>query len=227
MSTEPDPRRWWALATNASLPTNASLRLIEQRPKRVPPIDYAPAADPHDGPGERLTEPIWLEPFPNAELALESDLLGSDALYEQRESPELVHGGPTAPPGAATGRPDPARCARLLRPRERRGARDDPRLGRQRAPARPPGIRAERRGAAGAAVTHGQTKPHVAEEGGERCLITRSQHVKNGLPHARSCSPAKRSTPGSVTSSRSNVASCPGCRWRRSTASTPTRARRH
>ena len=90
MSTEPDPRRWWALATNASLPTNASLRLIEQRPKRVPPIDYAPAADPHDGPGERLTEPIWLEPFPNAELALESDLLGSDALYEQRESPELA-----------------------------------------------------------------------------------------------------------------------------------------
>jgi RNA polymerase sigma-70 factor (ECF subfamily) len=70
--------------------TNASLRLIEKRPKRVLPIDYASAADPHDGPAERLTEPIWLEPFPDAELGLESELLGPDARYEQRESIELA-----------------------------------------------------------------------------------------------------------------------------------------
>src|SRR5690349_41654 len=36
--------------------TNASLTMIEKRPKRVLPIDYAPAADPHDGPGEPLIE---------------------------------------------------------------------------------------------------------------------------------------------------------------------------
>src|SRR6266568_2700082 len=31
-----------------TIATNASLRAIEQRPKRILPIDYAPPADPHD-----------------------------------------------------------------------------------------------------------------------------------------------------------------------------------
>jgi RNA polymerase sigma-70 factor (ECF subfamily) len=70
--------------------TNASLRLIEQRPKRVLPIDYAPPADPHEGPAEPLTESVWLEPFPDSGLGLEAELLGPDALYEQRESIELA-----------------------------------------------------------------------------------------------------------------------------------------
>src|ERR671918_1674721 len=34
--------------------TNASLDAIEQRSRRVLPIDYGPAADPHDGPREPL-----------------------------------------------------------------------------------------------------------------------------------------------------------------------------
>src|SRR6188508_3150495 len=33
-----------------TIATNASLRVIERRPKRVLPIDYARAADPHDAP---------------------------------------------------------------------------------------------------------------------------------------------------------------------------------
>ena len=36
--------------------TNASLRMIEKRPKRVLPIDFGPAADPHAAFGEPLTE---------------------------------------------------------------------------------------------------------------------------------------------------------------------------
>ncbi len=32
-----------------TIATNACLRAIERRPKRVLPIDYGPAADPHDG----------------------------------------------------------------------------------------------------------------------------------------------------------------------------------
>src|SRR5881392_2888383 len=40
--------------------TNACLKAIERRPKRVLPIDYAPAADPHDGPAEPVTESVWL-----------------------------------------------------------------------------------------------------------------------------------------------------------------------
>src|ERR671931_1108241 len=62
-----------------TIATNASLRTIERRPKRVLPIDYAPAADPHDGPAGALTESVWLEPYPDAELGLDAELLGPEA----------------------------------------------------------------------------------------------------------------------------------------------------
>jgi RNA polymerase sigma-70 factor (ECF subfamily) len=52
--------------------TNACLKLAERRPKLVLPVDYGPAADPHG-------EPLWVEPYPDADLA-----------YEQRESVELA-----------------------------------------------------------------------------------------------------------------------------------------
>jgi len=70
--------------------TNASLRMIEKRPKRVLPIDYGPAADPHVSFGEPLAESIWLEPYPDAQLGVEGSMLGPDARYEQRESIELA-----------------------------------------------------------------------------------------------------------------------------------------
>ena len=69
--------------------TNACLRVIERRPKRVLPIDYAPASDPHDGLAGPVTEPIWLEPYPDSELGVESPA-GPDAQYEQREGVELA-----------------------------------------------------------------------------------------------------------------------------------------
>lgn len=70
--------------------TNVCLKAIERRPKRVLPIDYAPAADPHDGPAEPVTESVWLEPYPDEQLGLEGGLLGPDARYEQREGIELA-----------------------------------------------------------------------------------------------------------------------------------------
>jgi RNA polymerase sigma-70 factor, ECF subfamily len=70
--------------------TNASLRVIERRPGRALPIDYAPAADPHDGPGEPLVESVWVEPYPDERLGLGDDLAGPEARYEQRESVELA-----------------------------------------------------------------------------------------------------------------------------------------
>jgi len=70
--------------------TNACLKAIERRPRRVLPIDYAPAADPHDRPAETVAENLWLEPYPDDKLGLESALLGPDARYEQRESVELA-----------------------------------------------------------------------------------------------------------------------------------------
>jgi RNA polymerase sigma-70 factor (ECF subfamily) len=70
--------------------TNACLDQISRRPKRVLPIDYAPATDPHAGPGEPLVESVWVEPYPDETLGLEDGFAAPDARYEQRESVELA-----------------------------------------------------------------------------------------------------------------------------------------
>jgi RNA polymerase sigma-70 factor (ECF subfamily) len=70
--------------------TNASLTMIEKRPKRVLPIDYGPAADPHEGPGEPLVESVWVEPYADDRFGLEDGLAGPEARYEQREGVELA-----------------------------------------------------------------------------------------------------------------------------------------
>ena len=95
--------------------TNASLRMIEKRPKRVLPIDYGPAADPHVAFGEPLTESIWLEPYPDAQLGVEASMLGPDARYEQREHRACLRRRGPAPTRPATSRPHPPRRPRLLR----------------------------------------------------------------------------------------------------------------
>jgi RNA polymerase sigma-70 factor (ECF subfamily) len=73
-----------------TIATNSSLNQIARRPKRVLPIDYGPAADPHGGPGEPLIESIWMEPYPDEKLGLEDGFAGPEARYEQRESVELA-----------------------------------------------------------------------------------------------------------------------------------------
>jgi RNA polymerase sigma-70 factor (ECF subfamily) len=73
-----------------TIATNVCLRAIERRPKLVLPIDYGPASDPHDGPGPPLVESVWVEPYPDAQLALADGIAGPEARYEQRESVELA-----------------------------------------------------------------------------------------------------------------------------------------
>jgi RNA polymerase sigma-70 factor, ECF subfamily len=77
-------RAWlYRIATNVCLDA--------RRPRRVLPIDYGPAtADPHDEPGERLPESVWIEPYPDQELGLEDGFSGPEARYESRESVELA-----------------------------------------------------------------------------------------------------------------------------------------
>jgi RNA polymerase sigma-70 factor, ECF subfamily len=70
--------------------TNACLKTIERRPKRVLPIDYGPAGDPHDPLAAPLVESVWLEPYPDAGIELEDGLASPDARYEQREAVELA-----------------------------------------------------------------------------------------------------------------------------------------
>jgi RNA polymerase sigma-70 factor (ECF subfamily) len=70
--------------------TNTCLDVITRRPKRVLPIDYAPPADPHGGPGEPVVESVWVEPYPDDRLGLEDGYAAPEARYEQRESVELA-----------------------------------------------------------------------------------------------------------------------------------------
>jgi RNA polymerase sigma-70 factor (ECF subfamily) len=70
--------------------TNTCLDLIGKRPKRVLPMDYTDATNPHDGPGEPVVESVWVEPYPDELLEVEDGYASPDASYEQREAVELA-----------------------------------------------------------------------------------------------------------------------------------------
>ncbi|MET0749821.1 MAG: sigma-70 family RNA polymerase sigma factor [Solirubrobacterales bacterium] len=73
-----------------TIATNTSLNAIAKRPKRVLPVDYAPAADPHDGPREPLVESVWVEPLADETLEIEDGYTSPEARYEQLEGVELA-----------------------------------------------------------------------------------------------------------------------------------------
>jgi RNA polymerase sigma-70 factor, ECF subfamily len=73
-----------------TIATNTCLNAIAKRPKRVLPVDYAPATDPHSGPGEPVVESVWVEPYPDEMLGIEDGYAAPEARYEQRESIELA-----------------------------------------------------------------------------------------------------------------------------------------
>jgi RNA polymerase sigma-70 factor, ECF subfamily len=73
-----------------TIATNASLRLIERRPKRVLPVEFGPPADPHGKLSRPLVETTWIEPFPDERLGEEETESSPAARYEQRESVELA-----------------------------------------------------------------------------------------------------------------------------------------
>jgi RNA polymerase sigma-70 factor, ECF subfamily len=73
-----------------TIATNTCLNLIARRPKRVLPIDYGPAFDPHDGLGLPPIEETWVEPYPDEGLGLEDGYAAPEARYELRESVELA-----------------------------------------------------------------------------------------------------------------------------------------
>ncbi len=80
------PVRSWLF----QIATNANLRLIERRPRRLLPLDHGPAAAVHDAPGEPLVESIWIEPYPDQRMGVVDGLAAPEARYEQRESVELA-----------------------------------------------------------------------------------------------------------------------------------------
>jgi RNA polymerase sigma-70 factor (ECF subfamily) len=73
-----------------TIATNTCLTHIERRPKRVLPIDYAPASDGDAPPGTPVVETVWIEPYPDETLGLEDGFAAPEARYEQREGVELA-----------------------------------------------------------------------------------------------------------------------------------------
>ncbi|HUA05014.1 MAG TPA: sigma-70 family RNA polymerase sigma factor [Solirubrobacteraceae bacterium] len=73
-----------------TIATNSCLTQISRRPKRVLPVDYGPAADPHTPPGEPIVESVWMEPYPDETFGVADALASPDARYEQREGIELA-----------------------------------------------------------------------------------------------------------------------------------------
>jgi len=72
-----------------SIVTNAALDVTRHRSRRELPVDFGPAAARGAELDAPVTDPVWLEPFPDRWL---TDDLGAspEARYEQRESVELA-----------------------------------------------------------------------------------------------------------------------------------------
>src|SRR4051794_21315081 len=67
--------------------TNARLDAVSRQSRRVLPVGYGPATDPHVAPGEPVAESVWVEPYPHD---VEDGFAAPEARYERRESVELA-----------------------------------------------------------------------------------------------------------------------------------------
>ena len=73
-----------------TIATNVCLTQIGRRSKRVLPLEYGPATDPHVVPVDPVVESVWLEPYPDDAFGLEDGFAAPEARYELRESVELA-----------------------------------------------------------------------------------------------------------------------------------------
>src|SRR4029077_6150114 len=72
-----------------AIATNVCLTQIGRRSKRVLPLDYGPATDPHVVPTDPVIESVWVEPYPDEAIGLDDGFAAPEARYELRESVEL------------------------------------------------------------------------------------------------------------------------------------------
>ncbi len=70
--------------------TNACLRLIARRPRRMVSADHGPPRRETGDLGERVTGPVWLEPWPDEVSSSEGGDTDPAASYLRRESVELA-----------------------------------------------------------------------------------------------------------------------------------------
>jgi RNA polymerase sigma-70 factor (ECF subfamily) len=69
--------------------TNVCLSLSQHSSKRVLPIDFGPAADPHEARRVPIAESVWVEPYALGSQVM-PDTGSPEARYEHRESIELA-----------------------------------------------------------------------------------------------------------------------------------------
>jgi RNA polymerase sigma-70 factor, ECF subfamily len=72
-----------------SIVTNAALDITRRRSRRELPVDFGPAAGTADHLEAVVTDPVWLEPYPDRWLTGDAGS-SPEAAYEQRESMELA-----------------------------------------------------------------------------------------------------------------------------------------
>jgi RNA polymerase sigma-70 factor, ECF subfamily len=70
--------------------TNVCLDALARRPKRLLPIDHGTPSGPDDDPGAPLAESVFVEPYPDREIAVEDGYAAPEARYERREAVELA-----------------------------------------------------------------------------------------------------------------------------------------
>jgi RNA polymerase sigma-70 factor, ECF subfamily len=73
-----------------TIATNVCLTELGRRHRRVLPVDYGPAAEPHMPPGIPIAESAWIEPYPDQAIGVPIGKAGPEASYEQREGIELA-----------------------------------------------------------------------------------------------------------------------------------------
>jgi RNA polymerase sigma-70 factor, ECF subfamily len=71
--------------------TNVCLDAIRARPRRILPADFGPAEEPGDAEhGAPISEPIWVDPYPDELGRIEEGYASPEANYEHREAVELA-----------------------------------------------------------------------------------------------------------------------------------------
>lgn len=70
--------------------TNAALDVASRRSRRELPVSYGPAAAAGGAGRNPLAETVWVEPYPDHELAGSGTPMSPEARYDQRESLELA-----------------------------------------------------------------------------------------------------------------------------------------
>ena len=116
--------------------TNVCLDMLNGRERRARPMDLGPAGEPIVENLNVAGEVTWLAADPGP---------GRGDRRGPRDDPARVRRRAAAPAAAAARLPDPLRGAALAGERGRRAARDERRLGEQRAPARAGDARGEQR----------------------------------------------------------------------------------